>query len=180
MEEVIRFIQNFIIREYEVMIQIRTESNTHLVAINLKILNQFFQGLYSGLHLSSLRTLEERNTVLAQLQPRMLFQIKQYTHSTLGTIYRIYLSSPFRGGCNYFTNVYIANTQKGLKIIARYNLCNDCNGMGNRTGVVCNECHGLGWNWRGGQQLYPLGEPIAVWKFAPPIDLQHLQEYESE
>ncbi|WAK03975.1 hypothetical protein [Methylobacter sp. YRD-M1] len=170
MEEVIRFIQDFTAQEYEVMIQIRTEPDTRLVEKNLNALNQFFQGLHSGLNLSSSRTLEERDTVQKQLQPRVLFQIEQYAHPLLDTIYRIYLSSPFYGSRSYFTNFYIANTEKGLKIISRYNICNDCHGQGSRAGSLCNECHGFGWNWRGGQQLQSLGTLVAVRHFAHPAD----------
>jgi hypothetical protein len=174
MEEVIQFIQNFVAQEYEVMIQIRTVADTQLVTTNLNTLNQFFQGLNCGLNLSSSRVLEERDIVLGQLQPRVLFQIKQYAHSTLGTIYRVYLSSPFRGDNSYFTNLYITHTEKGLKIIARYNICDDCKGKGNRAGILCNECQGAGWNWRGGQRLQSLGALIAVRQFALPIDRRPL------
>ncbi|NTW49009.1 MAG: hypothetical protein HGB19_04605 [Chlorobiales bacterium] len=170
MEEVVRFIQKFVVQEYEVMIQIRTESDTHLVTSNLNALNQFFQGLNSGLNISPSRTIEERDTVIGQLQPRILFQIKQYAHLSLGTIFRVYLSSPFRGDHNYFTNLYIANTENGLKIIARYNLCTDCNGTGNHDGVLCDECHGFGWNWRGGQQIESSGALLNVRQFSLPIN----------
>jgi hypothetical protein len=179
METVITFITEFLSQEYRTIINLRAESDTRLIETDLDTLNQFFQGLNSGLSLSSLQTLEDRGSVVRQLQPRVLFQIKQYDHFTLGTIYRVYLSSSFRGDRDYFTNFYLADTEKGLKIIARYNLCNDCNGIGTRAGVSCQECSGLGWKWRGGQQLDTLGASIAVRKFEPPIDIQHLQEYES-
>ena len=165
MEEIIRFIQNFVAKEYEVMIQIRTESDTSLIETNLNSLNQFFQDLDSGLYLSSSRRLEERDTVLKLFQPRVLFQIKQYTHSTLGSIYRVYLSSPFRGDHSYFSNFYIANTEQGLKIISLYNLCNYCKGVGTRAGFLCDECHGFGWNWRGGQKLESLGTFVTERQF---------------
>jgi hypothetical protein len=166
MEEIIRFIRNFIAKEHEVMIQIRTELDIPLVEANLNSLNQFFQGLDSDLYLSSSRTLEELDKVLELFQPRTLFQIKQYIHPVLGSIYRVYLSSPFRGDHRYFSNFYIANTVQGLKIIAHYNLCNYCSGIGNRAGIVCDECHGFGWNWRGGQKLEELGELVAELDFA--------------
>lgn len=172
MDQVIRFIQSFVNQEYEVMIQIRTESDTLLVENNLNRLNQFFQGLHSGLNLSSSRTLEERSQVISQLQPRILFQINQYSHASLGTIYRVFLSSPFWGDHNYYTNFYIANTPKGLKIIARYNICNNCNGMGYKAGFLCSECQGFGWNWRGGQKLQSLGELVEERELSHTIDRQ--------
>jgi len=172
MEQVTRFIQNFVNQEYEVMIQIRTESDTLLVDNNLNRLNQFFQGLNSGLNLSSSRTLEERSQVMSQLQERILFQINQYSHASLGTIYRVFLSSPFYGDHSSYTNFYIANTEKGLKIIARYNICNNCEGLGYKTGFLCDECQGFGWNWRGGQKFESLGELVAERELSRTIDRQ--------
>lgn len=179
MEAVINFIKEFLTQEYESLIHLRTESDTNLIESDLKTLNNFFQCLDSGLHLSSSRTIENRDTVLRQLQKRVLFQIKQYTHSTLSKVYRVYLSSSFLGDHDYFTNFYIAETEKGFKIIARYNLCNACNGTGIIANFICNECSGLGWRWRGGQKLDTLGTLIMVRRFHPPIDIQHLQEYQS-
>ncbi|MEG4633572.1 hypothetical protein QUB56_29015 [Microcoleus sp. AR_TQ3_B6] len=179
METVIAFIEEFIAQEYKASVALTTEPDLHLLETDIEILNQFFQGLDSGLNISSSRTLEEQDRVIRQLQPRVLFQIKQYAHSTLGTIYRVYLSSTFREDRDYFTNFYIANTGKGLKIVARYHICNTCNGKGKSADIICDECHGFGWKWRGGQQLNILGTLVTVRKFEPPIDGQHLQEYES-
>lgn len=170
MESAITFVKQFLTQEYKALIYLRTESDVNLIETTLETLNNFFQCLDSGLCLSSSRTIENRDTVLRQLQPRVLFQIKQYTHSTLGTIHRVYLSSSFFGDHDYFTNFYIAETEKGFKIIARYNLCDACNGAGNIRGFICNECHGLGWKWRGGQQLDTLGSLIMVRQFELPID----------
>lgn len=180
MEEVVELIQNFVVQEYEVLIKIRTESDVPLIEMKLNALNQFFQGFgfTSDLTISSSRNLEEREAVISQLQSRVLFQIKQYTHSTFGDIFRVYLSSPFRGDNSYFSNFYIAKTDKGLKIISRYNICSNCNGQGNRSGLICDECHGFGWNWRGGVEIDFLGELVSLQKFTPPIDKQHLQDYD--
>jgi hypothetical protein len=179
METVITFVKNFIVHEYKAIIDLRTEVDTRLIETEIEILNRFFQGLNSGLYLSSSRTLEDQDKVIKQLQPRVLFQIKQYTYSTLSTIYRVYLSSTFSGDRNYFTNFYITNTNKGLKIVACYNICNTCNGQGHLADVICDECHGFGWKWRGGQQLNILGVLVTVRKFEPPSDRRHFQEYES-
>lgn len=164
MEIVKIFIKNFSDQEYKTLIHIRTESDTNLVETDLATLNQFFHGLNSELYLSSSRTIENQGSVLQQLQPRVLFQIKQYTHPTFGTIYRAYLSSYYHGDTDYFTNFYITNTNKGLKIIARYNQCTECDGTGTISGMRCNECQGIGWRWRGGQELNQLGKLVIVSK----------------
>ncbi len=168
MEEVIQLIQSFLTLEYEANIQSRTEPETSLVRTTLDKLNHFFQGLDSGIHLSSSRVLEYPETVKSQFQPRVLFRIEQYDHLTLGAFYRVYLSSSFRGDQKYFTNLFVANTENGLRIISRYNLCDFCDGRGQRAGFLCDECHGLGWNWRGGQKLELLGELIETRQFALP------------
>ena len=170
MEEIIKFVQSFVAQEYEVMIQIRTESDTSMVKTSLNSLNQFFQGLDSDLYLSTSRKLAERDTVLGLLQPRVLFKIEQYAHSTFDLIYRVFLSSTFRGDHRYFSSFFIAHTERGLKIIARYNFCNDCKGVGKQKEFLCEECHGLGWNWRGGQKLESLGELVAARQFTPSLD----------
>ena len=170
MEKVIRFIHNFLTQEYEVMIQMRTEPDVLLTEHNLNSLNQFFQELHSGLNLSSSRTMEERTTVIRQLQPRILFQINQYVHASLGTIYRVYLSSPFWGDNNYYVNFYVVNTEKGLKIVSRYIICYNCNGTGYCAELLCDECQGFGWNWRGGKKIESLGKLVTERKFKHTIN----------
>jgi hypothetical protein len=168
MEDVIEFIQSFLTLEYEANVQLRTEPETSLVETTLRNLNQFFRGLDSTMHLSSSRVLEDPEEVKNLFQPRVLFRIEKYIHATLGPIYRAYLSSPFRGGEDYFTNLFVTNTENGLKIISRYNLCTLCHGTGQREGRVCDECHGMGWNWRGGRKLDLLGELVETRQFTQP------------
>jgi hypothetical protein len=168
MEDVVHFIQNYVCHEYEVMIQIRTEADVDRLTTNLNNLNQFFRGLNSGLHVSSSRKIENRNDVIEQLQPRVLFKVEQYNHPTLGQLFRVYVSSPFQGDNSYFTNFFVADTDDGLKIIARYTLCEYCKGIGSKTGFPCDECRGLGWNWRGGVRLEILGDLIASKQLSSP------------
>ena len=55
------------------------------------------------------------------IQPRILFQVKQYEHPTLGNLYRCYVSTTQRDDNNYLSCLYIANTEQGVKIVAQYN-----------------------------------------------------------
>jgi hypothetical protein len=178
MNDVIEFMKDFINQEYETLIHIRTELDAGLVETKINILNRFFQGLNSGLYLSNSRTLEAKEVVISQLQPRKLFQVKQYLHPTIGILYRGYLSSSFYGDQDYFANFFIAATERGLKIISRYHLCNTCNGAGHLRDNPCMECHGFGWQWRGGSQLNILGEFVAVQQFQSPSDMDHLHDYQ--
>jgi len=168
MDEVIQFIQSFLSLEYEANIQSRSEPDTSLVETTLNNLNRFYRGLDPGISLSSSRVLEDPETVKTQFQPCVLFRIERYNHMTLGALYRIYLSSSLRGDESYFTNLFVANTDNGLKIISQYNLCNYCDGTGRRKSRICDECHGMGWNWRGGQKLDLLGELVETRQFTQP------------
>jgi hypothetical protein len=168
MDDVIKFIQSFLALEYEANIQSRCERDTTLVETTLHNLNQLFRGLDPAISLSSSRMLQDPQTVKSQFQPRVLFRIEQYDHLTLGALYRVYLSSSLRGDEKYFTNLFVANTENGLRIIARYNLCDYCDGSGQRARRVCDECHGMGWNWGGGQKLDLLGELVETRQFTQP------------
>lgn len=174
MEQVSQFIQAFIALEFDVTVQLRTESNAALIEKKLNTLNSMFHGLPSGLHLSTVRTLEQLDDVMAQVQPRVLFEIKQYKHALLGPLYRVYLSSHFHGDNTCFCNFYVAAIEQELKIIARYNVCNECNGTGLHSGVSCDECVGIGWNLRGGTAFESLGDVVASKAFAVPVERPRL------
>ena len=170
MEQVSQFIQAFIALEFDVTVQLRTESDAVLIEKKLNTLNSMFHGLPSGLHLSTVRTLEKLDDVLVQVQPRVLFEIKQYKHELLGPLYRVYLSSHFHGDNTCFCNFYVAAIEQTLKIIARYNVCNECNGTGLHGGVSCDECVGIGWNLRGGTAFESIGDVITSKVFAVPVE----------
>ena len=168
MDDVIQFIQSFLALEYEANMQTRSEPDTSLVETTLQNLNRRFRGLDPAISLSSTRVLQDPEIVKGQFQPRVLFRIEKYNHSTLGALYRVYLSAPLRGHTKHFTNLFVANTENGLRIISRYNLCDYCDGTGQRGEHVCDECHGMGWNWAGGKKLELLGELVETRQFAVP------------
>ncbi len=169
MEKVSQFIQAFIALEFDVTVQLRTESDAALIEKNLNALNEKFHGLPSGQHLSTVRTLENPEDVRAQVQPRVLFEIKEYKHALLGPLYRVYLSSHFHGDNTCFCNFYVAAIEQELKIIARYNVCNECHGTGQHGGASCEECAGIGWNLRGGTAFESIGDVVASKVFAVPV-----------
>ncbi|HPH69665.1 MAG TPA: hypothetical protein PLF40_28130 [Kofleriaceae bacterium] len=174
MEAAVQFTTAFASLEYEVMVQLRTDANAPQIENNLTKLNAMFHGLASGLHLSEQRKLEDKATVEGLLQPRIIFSIKQYSHATLGDLYRVYTSSHFRGDNTCFSNYYVATMEGGLKIIARYNICNECNGSGKHGSEVCDECDGIGWNLRGGTKLESIGDVVAERTFATPVERPRL------
>ena len=112
------------------------------------------------------------------LTPRTLFQIKAYRHPELGRLYRLYVSAPSRprsGGSSYFTNFFAADTDSGLKVIARYDIDLLPDQPGERLQI-----NGLDWIFAGGTSLETLGSLLEVRQFEPPSRSEHLTEYELE
>lgn len=181
MEEVITFLEDFIGEEYKTIIALHTESSDDIFeAKRSKLDSHFAMGLDSELYRSSSKNLNDLDKTLRTFQSRILFQVKRYDYPVFHGLYRAYMSSTWRGSNSYFTNFFIGNIDSNLRIVAQYNICNDCNGTGWQNDVYCEECCGFGWNWRGGLKLEALDKPCEVLKIQPPADPIHLKDYESE
>jgi hypothetical protein len=167
MEDAINFIQAFIGKEYEALVAQWTERDDSIFEEKRNEVRQFY-GAYLTPEVNRPEPVDNKwfkkgKKYLDMIQPRVLFQVKQYEQPTLGNLYRCYVSTTQRDDNNYFSCLYIGNTEQGVKIVAQYNT--DFEG---------------GWNWRGGVKLDTLGKLIEVRKFQAPTDPENLKDYEAE
>lgn len=181
MEEVLAFLEAFVKEEYETIIALHTEPNDDIFEAKCSRLNNLLvKDLDSELYRSSAKNLESVEKVLRTYQPRILFQVKQYNHPIFHELYQAYMSSTWRGSNHYFTSFFIGKVANSLKVLAQYNICNECNGTGWQDDYHCEECNGFGWNWRGGFKLKELGKLVDVCKFQPPDNPTQITEYKAE
>jgi len=167
MEDAINFIKQFIDEEYEALVAQWTEHDNSVFKTKRRELNRFY-GPDITPEINRPRSVDKRwfekaKKYLDMIQPRILFQVKQYEHPTLGNLYRCYVSTTQRSNSTYFACLYVAHTEQGLKIVAQYNT--DFEG---------------GWDWSGGVKLETLGKLIEVRKFQAPTEPENLKEYEAE
>lgn len=177
-EKAIDFIQEFIKKEHQTTVDRSTERNDEVFTAKKAELEDFFgQGLNSEVSRrpdsADENWFQEREEDLELIQPRQLFQVKEYEHPTLGTLYRCYVSTINIDDNDYFACYYVGQTENGLKIISQYNF----DLAGESKGLLD---HGLYWNWRGGIKLKTQGKLVKIHKLQAPDDDEHLQEYEAE
>lgn len=185
MEEAIDFIRAFIKKEYEALVAQWSERRDDIFAAKKRDVQRFYgRGLIAKANRptpSDDEWFEKGAEQLDMLQPRVLFQVKYYRHPTFGDLYRCYVSSTTKfDDAEYFSCLYVANTEHGLKIVAQYNLCFTCNGTGMQGGKSCPDCNFNGWNWRGGVKLETLGKLVEVRKFQAPDHPEQMKEYNAE
>lgn len=126
--------------------------------------------------------LQQGESQIQLIGPRLLFKVERYSHAGLGTLFRGYVSSHFQGDTMYMASLFAADMGEGPRLVSQYNLCLTCNGTGSAGGKTCSDCRGAGWCMVGGTDLgdlRELGEPAEVRKLQPPSDLVHLADYEA-
>jgi hypothetical protein len=184
MEEAIKFIQEFICKEYAAYQACYLEREEEV----FEEVQEAVDRMYAG----SLRTRVQRGIepeeewfmegekILRTIKERILFQIKEYEHPEYGSLWGCYVSDPqgwiaTRDGIDsppYWSDsfsciLYIANRtnrvtgEKNLRIIAEYNI----------TGKKY---------LYGSLMLEPLGNPVAIIQFQPPKDEESKEEYEKD
>ena len=122
-----------------------------------------------------------KRQTLARIRPSILFLVRRYAHSTLGDLYRAYLDDGTTGRrTGYFECVFVANTSRGLRIIARWGICLTCQGTGELDGEECHQCRGRGWEEAGGQKLGDLGPVVETHRFEAPTEEASLADYRQD
>jgi hypothetical protein len=105
---------------------------------------------------------EEGPEEIEKLNPRYLYQIKKYTHSDYGELYKVYLGNE-KGLDDYYILYYIASIENTLKIISFY--ITDSEG---------------GFEYIKGKEIKGLGKPLEIMKIRKPTADYNIKEYESE
>ncbi len=186
MEKVLNFVNNFLNKEYEAIVAMNVERDDEIYRAKIAIVRSFLaQDLV--LKFSRPSDPEDMEEWFADgdeivsdgnIQPRTLFQIKEYAHPTYKQLYRLYVSLPRKyrkGNPSYVVNFYIVPEGELFKIISQYDydVCPDKKGIRMKDG-------GLTWMWMGGEQLKNFGTFVRSVKFQPPFQPEHLVEYEAQ
>lgn len=182
MDEIIKFINEFIEKEYEAFVSSYTEKDEDVFEEKREEVDKMY---YAKLRAIVNRDpypdeewFEQAESNLKTVRKRTLFQIKQYAHSKYGFIYGCYVSYPIgwiikrpdgsenlEGFDSYHEILYVAHqTSKAtgemkLRIISQY-------------------------QWKSKKYAYgsldiePLGQFTAITQFQPPKDSSDLAEYE--
>ena len=157
-DDALSFIRDFIAREYEVEEAIWREPDETRLSQRIAELNRDF-------HEPPMRSTLSRGPVdpawlsanaeaqLAQRQARALFRVDRWEHPQMGELYTADVSSTLKGGNSLFSRYFIAPRDPGLRLVAVYHLCPECDGTGQLDGRVCPKCRGGGWVRRGGVEI---------------------------
>jgi hypothetical protein len=117
---------------------------------------------------------------LRRVGPRIVFLIRRYRHGEFGDLWRCYVSSGVTGAVTrYFESLFVARTDKGFRVVARWRICLACRGAGESGGQTCAMCAGDGWEPGGGGELGDLGAPVETLRLEAPTDPVNLKDYES-
>lgn len=108
------------------------------------------------------------------LMPRVIFQVKEYRHPAMGSLWRAYVSHVSRtldASSAYFACMFVARQDEDLRLISTYHVDLDATQL---RPDLRDWCH------RGGQELDQLGRLSAVMKLQAPTEPRDLAEYRDE
>lgn len=192
LDEAVDFFQRFIQAEYEMAVAAYSEPDSQRYARKLEAFEQLLKGVRTrdarvrgvdDLELGILGDdwFETGKRILERYRPRTLFQVKHYTHSELGDLFRAYVSEPdaFMGKA-YSASFYATQVEDTLRVISLYFICDECEMTGTVQGAPCPECQGTGWRFMEGRRIGPPGTLVGVRKLQPPSRPEQLKEYEAE
>jgi hypothetical protein len=112
----------------------------------------------------------QQEKVKAGITNATLMLVRRYEHPELGTLYRAYVSGAKYPGSDpsYTTNEYVQPKKDGLKFVARYIRCTECDLSGVLNGKPCPECKGIGWTHSRGLEIGDPGRVVDVRRLDPP------------
>ncbi len=179
-EVAVEFIKAFIEKEYQALVSQYTERDEAIFQAKVAELEAYYEPDIPSMLNRPNPPDEEwfelgKQSVEQSLTPRILFQIKEYEHPSLGKLYRCYVGQNFRARNNnqahYILNLYVAQKDGGLKIVSKYHI--DRNKTTLDTGLDS-------WSYRDGIELETLGNLLEVRKFREPTPPEQLAEYLAE
>lgn len=187
MNDVVDWLQRFTRCTYEAQVAAYSpelDDDTH--ARRFAALDQFY-ALEENVHVGISRGREMSDdgkarsaSMRARLVPRVLFMVKKYQAPGAEELYRAYVGGSFKHDVgSYAQALTLAQTPRGLRIVAVDGNCMNCRGRGKVDGEPCGDCGGTGWEHESGRKLGDLGAPVEVRKLQAPTDSVSRADYES-
>jgi hypothetical protein len=117
----------------------------------------------------------------ARQRPRSVLAIARYrAHQT--DLYRGWMGDTEHRprGEAMRASVYVVRQADRLRVVARYEVCDDCLGAkAQRSGERCRTCDGAGWFHRGGTPWLGLVRLLELRKLGPPTDQRYRRGYDA-
>lgn len=191
MENVVAFMKAFIIADYEARRAVYSAHSQSEFDEKVRALDAFFDQTHGAMGFQrpwnyvdpsdQSKRASTRREMLADTRPRTLFLIRHYDHQEFGALSRCYVDDGTAGEHTlYLESVFVANTPKGLRIVARWGVCVACLGSGRQGEEACSSCGGTGWEPAGGATLGELGPVTKVERFEAPTDPASLADYQRD
>jgi len=117
----------------------------------------------------------------ARQRPRSVLAIARY-RAHPADLHRGWMGDTERGprGEAMRESVYVAREADRLRVVARYEVCDDCLGArAHRSGERCRICDGAGWFHRGGTPWLGLVRLLELRKLGPPTDPRYRRGYDA-
>jgi hypothetical protein len=168
MEEIQKFIENFIKEEYDCWKAAYTERDTNAFLKKVEGFKNKFYGEDIYIDIRRRKNVdeewfEEAIEYLRGTQKRLIFQIKKYEVSDFDFLYAVYLSSTTQSSDSYFEMLLVTQLKDELKVI-----------------TSCLTDHEGYFDYHDGVEFEKLPEPIEILKLMPPNDSADLREYNEE
>jgi hypothetical protein len=185
MDEVLRFLEEFIEKDHRAHQAIFTEPDDNAYA---RIEAETYPFLEGTLRTELGRPLnqppdkfEARRKYVSEVVARALYQVKRHEHPTLGEIYRAYLGATVNYAAGHYRySAFVRRTPGGWKIFSLYFACDTCGATGRDEGARCLDCRGLGWTWATGHRFDSgFGKLVEVHKREEPCE-RYRAEYDAE
>jgi hypothetical protein len=178
------FIEIFLDKEFEIIKLISLEPDREKVHAEFKIFLSFFvKGARKDPSIVLNEDIDKKwenegKDRLKRKSRRKLFQIKEYSHTDLGSIYRCYMSDlnvPYQNEYEYFQNYFVAKINNDFKIISTYGLKIRDVDEDRELSVGLKD-----FRYFSGVEFKKLDKPIDILKIFPPVKPNHLAEYNKE
>jgi len=164
LEQVVRWFEALAAAEFEAEVAARSHPDEQVVDATRLAVNRYFSGLTAHINYRAPGSPAPQSEadVKQFFRRRILIEASEM-ESTEGELFTVATTSTIAGDRSWFAVHYVKEVPpRGLQVIARYHVCNDCHRTGKVRKRVCGECQGRGVCWRGGRKMPEDGKTLRV------------------
>lgn len=170
MNDVVDFVRKFLKTEHAARIAALSEPDATKALAAIRVAD----GAYAGSSTAGIDRPDEigddERSEAHKTVERALFVVREYGG---GTLYQAIVGEPYKRpyGTAFSAALFVAKEGGGLKIVARYLACPECDATGTIGGKACRDCKGSGWSVRETGKAIDfasLGKPTATKRLHKP------------